>query len=65
MLIRIVRAASVTARASPELATQRFNRTMLEEWAYSQPYLSEAERAACFNDWLHTSGHSLSTHLSV
>jgi transposase InsO family protein len=36
---------------------ERFNRTMLEEWAYAQPYLSEGERAACFPDWLHTYNH--------
>lgn len=36
---------------------ERFNRTMLEEWAYAQPYRSEAERVAHFNDWLHTYNH--------
>jgi len=36
---------------------ERFNRTMLEEWAYAQPYRSEAERTACFTDWLHTYNH--------
>lgn len=36
---------------------ERFNRTTLEEWAYAQPYTSEAERAACFNNWLHTYNH--------
>jgi transposase InsO family protein len=36
---------------------ERFNRTMVEEWAYAQPYASEAERAALFNDWLHTYNH--------
>jgi Integrase core domain len=36
---------------------ERFNPTMLEEWAYAQPYLSEAERTACFSDWLHTYNH--------
>jgi transposase InsO family protein len=30
---------------------------MLEEWAYAQPYRSETERAATFNDWLHTYNH--------
>jgi hypothetical protein len=30
---------------------------MLEEWAYAQPYRSEAERAAGFNNWLHTYNH--------
>jgi transposase InsO family protein len=36
---------------------ERFNRTVLEEWAYARPYASETERAACFNDWLHTYNH--------
>lgn len=36
---------------------ERFNRTMLEEWAYARPYLSESERAACFEEWLHTYNH--------
>ena len=36
---------------------ERFNRTTLEEWAYSMPYTSETERADLFNDWLHTYNH--------
>jgi transposase InsO family protein len=36
---------------------ERFNRTMLEEWAYAQPYTCEADRVAAFNDWLHTYNH--------
>ncbi|MFM2438524.1 MAG: hypothetical protein RLZ55_1343 [Actinomycetota bacterium] len=36
---------------------ERFNRTMVEEWAYARPYTSEAERAAAFPDWLHTYNH--------
>lgn len=36
---------------------ERFNRTLLEEWAYARPYGSEAERAALFTDWLHTYNH--------
>ena len=36
---------------------ERFNRTTLEEWAYARPYTSEAERAALFNDWIHTYNH--------
>jgi transposase InsO family protein len=36
---------------------ERYNRTMLQEWAYAQPYTSETERAALFNDWLHTYNH--------
>lgn len=36
---------------------ERFNRTLLEEWAYAQPYSCESERAATFADWLHTYNH--------
>jgi transposase InsO family protein len=36
---------------------ERLNRTMLEEWAYARPYQSEAERVACFQQWLHTYNH--------
>lgn len=38
-------------------STERFNRTMVEEWAYARPYRSESDRAALFNDWLHTYNH--------
>jgi len=36
---------------------ERFNRTMLEEWAYVRPYGSEAERTAAFSDFLHLYNH--------
>ena len=36
---------------------ERFNRTMLEEWAYIRPYGSETERVAAFPDWLHAYNH--------
>ncbi len=36
---------------------ERFNRTMLQEWAYAKPYASEAERVAAFQDWLHHYNH--------
>jgi transposase len=36
---------------------ERFNRTMLEEWAYVRPYASEAERVDAFNDFLHLYNH--------
>ena len=36
---------------------ERFNRTLLEEWAYARPYTSETEREACFTEWLHTYNH--------
>ncbi|GAA4640393.1 IS481-like element ISMsm9 family transposase [Actinoallomurus vinaceus] len=36
---------------------ERFNRTLLEEWAYARPYRSETERRNAFPDWLHTYNH--------
>jgi transposase InsO family protein len=36
---------------------ERFNRTLLEEWAYVRPYSSESERTAALDDWLHTYNH--------
>jgi transposase InsO family protein len=36
---------------------ERYNRTMLDEWAYAHPYRSEAERVAAFADWLHHYNH--------
>ncbi|MGW7240032.1 IS481 family transposase [Streptomyces sp. NPDC054804] len=36
---------------------ERFNRTLLEEWAYARPYRSETERRAAFGEWLHTYNH--------
>jgi len=37
---------------------ERFNRTMLDEWAYSRPYASEVERIAAFPEWLHHYNHT-------
>ncbi len=36
---------------------ERFNRTLLDEWAYARPYRSEAERRQAFDEWLHTYNH--------
>jgi len=36
---------------------ERFNRTLLEEWAYAQEYLCEADRAAAYPAWLHHYNH--------
>ncbi|KUN13307.1 IS481 family transposase [Streptomyces canus] len=36
---------------------ERFNRTLLDEWAYARPYRSEQERRAEFPKWLHTYNH--------
>ena len=36
---------------------ERFNRTLLDEWAYIRPYRSEAARARRFDRWLHDYNH--------
>ncbi len=36
---------------------ERFNRTMLEEWAYVRPYRTETQRAEAFADFLHLYNH--------
>lgn len=36
---------------------ERFNRTLLEEWAYAREYTSEADRRAAYPDWLHHYNH--------
>jgi transposase InsO family protein len=36
---------------------ERFNRTLLEEWAYVRAYSSEAQRRRRLDSWLHTYNH--------
>jgi transposase InsO family protein len=36
---------------------ERFNRTLLEEWAYVRPYDSNQQRTQALTDWLHTYNH--------
>ena len=36
---------------------ERFNRTLLAEWAYAATYTSDAARAATYTDWLHHYNH--------
>jgi transposase InsO family protein len=36
---------------------ERFNRTLLEEWAYVRPYVSDLARTRAFAKWLHTYNH--------
>ncbi|MFI6012059.1 integrase core domain-containing protein, partial [Streptomyces sp. NPDC051243] len=36
---------------------ERFNRTLLEEWAYLRPYTSNTERTDALTDFLHTYNH--------
>ncbi|MFE4654919.1 integrase core domain-containing protein, partial [Streptomyces sp. NPDC056707] len=35
----------------------RFNRTLLEEWAYLRPYTTNTERTAALADFLHIYNH--------
>ncbi|MEU8894196.1 IS481 family transposase [Streptomyces sp. NPDC048442] len=36
---------------------ERFNRTLLDEWAYLRPYTTNDERTAALSDFLHTYNH--------
>ena len=36
---------------------ERYNRTMLDEWAYARPYRTETERREALPGWLHTYNH--------
>ena len=36
---------------------ERFNRTLLDEWAYAKPYRSESARRAALPTWLHIYNH--------
>ena len=36
---------------------ERFNRTLLEEWAYVRPYTSNQKRTKALTDWLHIYNH--------
>ena len=36
---------------------ERFNRTLLDEWAYAKPYRSESARRAALPRWLHIYNH--------
>lgn len=51
--------AKFTRRYRPQTngKAERFNRTMLEEWAYAQPFTSGSQRAAALPQWLHTYNH--------
>jgi len=43
---------------------ERFNRTLLEEWAYVRPYRSESQRVRALDPWLHLYNHHRS-HTSL
>jgi transposase InsO family protein len=36
---------------------ERFNRTLLNEWAYARPHRSEAARTRALDDWIHLYNH--------
>ena len=51
--------ARFTRRYRPQTngKAERFNRTMLEEWAYQRPFTSNADRAQALPGWLHVYNH--------
>lgn len=51
--------ARFTRRYRPQTngKAERFNRTLLDEWAYQRPFTSNNERAAALPRWLHTYNH--------
>ena len=51
--------ARFTRRYRPQTngKAERFNRTLLDEWAYPRPFTSTTDRAAALPDWLHTYNH--------
>jgi transposase InsO family protein len=51
--------ARFTRRYRPQTngKAERFNRTLLDEWAYQRPFTSNTERAAALPVWLHTYNH--------
>jgi len=36
---------------------ERYNKTLMDEWAYAKPYKSETERREAFGPWLHVYNH--------
>src|SRR3954468_4042500 len=44
-------------RLDEHRSIERFHRTLLEEWAYARPYVSNSERAKAYPDWLHRYNH--------
>jgi len=44
-------------RPQTKRQVERFNRTLLEEWANVRPYTSNQERAHALTPWLHLYNH--------
>jgi transposase InsO family protein len=44
-------------RPATNAKVERFNRTLLAEWAYARPYRSERARRAALPAWLHRYNH--------
>lgn len=40
-------------KAYPNGKVERFNRTLLEEWAYVRPYTTNSQRLRLLSSWLH------------
>ncbi|WP_433343862.1 IS481 family transposase [Micromonospora sp. CA-111912] len=51
--------ARFTRRYRPQTngKAERFNRTLLDEWAYQQPYTSNQHRTDALPTWIHTYNH--------
>ena len=51
--------AVFTRRYRPQTngKAERFNRTLLDEWAYARPFTSGTDRAAALPEWLHVYNH--------
>jgi transposase InsO family protein len=58
-LAEIGATARFTRRYRPQTngKAERFNRTLLDEWAYSRPFTSNTDRAQALPAWLHTYNH--------
>ena len=65
-LTQIGATARFTHRYRPQTngKAERFNRTLLDEWAYQRPYTTNTDRTAALPEWLHTYNHHR-THTAI